>query len=373
MFRRSGTEMRVIILAPIGRDARLLANTLALLEIETAIAPDAQALLDMLPEGVGAAIVAEEALTREPIQALAAWLASQPPWSDTPFIVLTTSGRPTRESHQRAQELQALGNFTLIERPLRPETVQSSVRTALRARMRQYEIRSRQEELLRANADLEQFAHSASHDLREPLRSIGVYSELLSRNYGSLFDQTGSEFLGFIQSGAIRMDALLSDLLSYAHASSFVEETIEPIEAARPLEAALKNLDGAIRESNAQITVAEMPVVRMHESHLSQVFQNLIGNAIKYRSEGEQLLIQVSAGRAESHWIISIADNGIGVPPAYKETIFGIFKRLHPNSKYSGTGMGLAICQRIVERYRGRIWVESEPGHGSKFVFTIPV
>jgi signal transduction histidine kinase len=372
MFRRSGSEMRVLILAPVGRDARLLAGTLQVLEIETAIAPDAKTLLELLSEGVGSAIVAEEALTPESIQALAGWLAAQPPWSDPPFIVLTTSGRPTRESHQRAQELQALGNLTLIERPLRPETVQSSVRTALRARMRQYEIRSRQEELLRANADLEQFAHSASHDLREPLRSIGIYSELLSRNYGTLIDQNGGEFLGFIQSAAVRMDALLSDLLSYAHASSFLEENIEPIEAARPLEAALKNLDGAIRESNAQIAIGEMPVVRMRESHLSQVFQNLIGNAIKYRRENDRLLIQVSAGRAEGHWMISIADNGIGVPPAYKETIFGIFKRLHSNSKYSGTGMGLAICQRIVERYRGRIWVESEPGQGSKFVFTIP-
>jgi len=364
--------MRVIILAPIGRDARLLAGTLAAMKIETTIAPDSKALLDMLPEGVGSAIIAEEALTTESIQALAGWLESQPPWSDTPFIVLTSSGRPTRESHHRAQELQGIGNFTLIERPVRPETVLSSVRAALQARMRQYEIRSRQEALLQANADLEQFAHSASHDLREPLRSIGIYSELLSRNYGVLLDERGIEFLGFIQSAAKRMDALLSDLLSYAHASSFAEETFEPVQAIRPLEAALNNLAGAIQESDAQITIGEMPVVRMHESHLSQIFQNLIGNAIKYRNEDARLCIQLSARKAEGHWIFSIADNGIGVPPAYKEAIFGIFKRLHTSGKYSGTGMGLAICQRIVERYRGRIWVESEPGQGSKFFFTIP-
>jgi signal transduction histidine kinase len=364
--------MRVLILAPVGRDARLLAGTLATLEIETAIAPDAKALLDMLPGGVGAAIIAEEALMREPIQALGEWLASQPPWSDPPFIVLTLSGRRTLESHHRAQQLQALGNFTLIERPVRPETVLSSVRVALRARMRQYEIRSRQEALLQANADLEQFAHSASHDLREPLRSIGIYSELLSRSYGSLLDPKGGEFLNFIQSGAMRMDALLSDLLSYAHASSLAEDAFDPVLATKPLEAALKNLDSAIRESAARIAIGEMPEVRMHESHLSQIFQNLIGNAIKYRKEDDRLLVQLSARKAEGHWVFSIADNGIGVPPAYKETIFGIFKRLHSNSKYAGTGMGLAICQRIVERYRGRIWVESEPGQGSKFFFTIP-
>jgi light-regulated signal transduction histidine kinase (bacteriophytochrome) len=167
------------------------------------------------------------------------------------------------------------------------------------------------------------------------------------------------------------MDALLVDLLSYAHASSISGDAVEPVQAVRPLEAALESLAGAIRESDTQISVGEMPVVRMHESHLSQIFQNLIGNAIKYRKENERLLIQVSARRADAWWIFNVADNGIGVPPAYKEAIFGIFKRLHSNSKYSGTGMGLAICQRIIERYGGRIWVESEPGHGSNFCFTI--
>lgn len=237
--------------------------------------------------------------------------------------------------------------------------------------MRQYEIRSRQETLIQANADLEQFAHSASHDLKEPIRSIGIYSDLLARSYGTLLDERGRKFLTFIQSGTKRMEALLSDLLSYAHASCISEDAVEPVQAVCALEAALESLAGAIRESDAQISIGEMPVVRMHESHLSQIFQNLIGNAIKYRKENERPVIQVSARRADGRWIFNVADNGIGVPPAYKETIFGIFKRLHPNSKYLGTGMGLAICQRIIERYGGRIWVESEPEHGSNFFFTI--
>ena len=372
MYRRSGTEMRVLILAPIGRDARLLAGTLEGMGIETAIAPDAEALLHMLPEGMGSAIIAEEALKPGSIQKLAQWVDAQPPWSDAPFVVLTSSGRPTRESHDRAEELQALGNLTFIERPARPDTVRSSVRTALRARMRQYEIRSRQEALLRANSDLEQFAHSASHDLREPLRSIGIYSELLLRDYANSVDKRGVEFLGLILSAAKRMDALLGDLLSYAHVSSFAAETVEHVEAAKPLEAALENLGVAIRESGAQIVTGEMPVVRMHESHLAQIFQNLIGNAIKYRKEDDRLRIDLSAARAEGYWIFNVADNGIGIPLAQKENIFGIFKRLHTNGKYPGTGMGLAICQRIVERYGGRIWVESEPGKGSQFSFTVP-
>jgi signal transduction histidine kinase len=273
MFRRSAVEMRVIILAPIGRDAGLLANTLEELKIEAAIARDWHVLLEMLQEGVGAAIVAEEALSRESIDALSAWLSSQPPWSDTPFIVLSSAGRPTRESHRRAMEFESLGNFTLIERPVRPETIQSSVRTALRARMRQYEIRSRQEALIQANADLEQFAHSASHDLREPLRSIGIYSDLLNRDYSNVLGTEGNEFLSLIRAGAKRMDVLLSDLLSYAHASSISEENIEPVEVMQPLNAALENLAAAIRESEAQITIGDMPVVRMRESHLSQVFR----------------------------------------------------------------------------------------------------
>lgn len=364
--------MRAVIFAPVGRDATLLASSLAAQQVDTAIASDAPDLTRLFTEGAGCAIVAEEALTATALEALRLWLGEQPPWSDMPFIVLTFSGRATRQSHKRADELQALGNVTFIERPVRPDTALSSVRTALRARMRQYEIRSRQEALIQANADLEQFAYSASHDLREPLRSISIYSDYLVRDYASVLDERGIEFLKLVRSGAVRMNALLDDLLSYAHASSIPEGPVEPVNARGPLQWALDNLTGAIQESHAQITIDEMPVVRMRESHLSQLFQNLIGNAIKYRKPDAPVEIKLSARRTEREWIFSVSDNGIGVPPAYQETIFGMFKRLHPNREYSGTGMGLAICKRIVERYRGRIWVESELSHGANFFFSIP-
>jgi len=373
MFRRSALEMRVVILAPVGRDAALLAATITALNVESTIASEPEGLLKALSEGAGCAILAEEALSQAVIADLQPYLQAQPPWSDIPLIVLTSGGVPTRRSRDNARRLQALGNVRLLERPVRPDTIQSAVRASLRARMRQYEVRSRQEALVRANADLEQFAHSASHDLREPLRSIGVYSGLLEQRYAALLDERGRDFLGQIRANTKRMADLLDDLLSYAHASSIPDEVLEPMNATKSLEVALDNLAGAIRESSATVTAtSEMPLVRIRESHLSQVFQNLIGNAIKYRNDTTPPVVQLSATRADGDWVFSVADNGIGVPAAYKETIFGLFKRLHTNTKYTGSGMGLAICRRIVERYRGRIWVESEPGDGANFFFTLP-
>lgn len=218
--------MRMIILAPTGRDAALLEKTLTEAEIATTIATDLAALPALLAEGAGGTIIADEALPPETIEALAIWLADLPPWSDPPFIVLTSGGIPNRQTHQRAQELQALGNLTLIERPVRPDTIRLAAQSALRARMRQYEVRSRQEALIQANADLEQFAHSASHDLREPLRGIGLTSDLLLR--GKACDDSAGELLRNIQGSVRRMDQLLSDLLTYAHASSITEEELPP-------------------------------------------------------------------------------------------------------------------------------------------------
>jgi len=371
MFCTSAVEMRVLILAPIGRDGRLLADTLAKIDVESETTTCVDELNSLLAEGAGTAMVADEALGAEDLRVLADWLFAQPAWSDLPVIILTGAGRPTASSERRAIELAGIGNVSFLERPVRPETVKGAVRTALRARMRQYEIRSRQEALVRANADLEQFAHSASHDLREPLRSIGVYGELLARDYGGMLDERGIGFLHLVRESASRMEALLNDLLCYAHASSIQERSPEPVEARVPLDIALRNLASAISESCAAIGVDELPAVRMRESHLAQLFQNLVGNAIKYRRE-EPLRIHVGAQRVDGYWIFRVDDNGIGIPDEYKETIFGIFQRLHTSETYSGTGMGLAICQRIVERYRGRIWVESEVGRGSSFRFTVP-
>jgi PAS domain S-box-containing protein len=226
-------------------------------------------------------------------------------------------------------------------------------------------------ELRRANEDLEQFAFSASHDLQEPLRSLMVYSELLAERYGKGLDEDARHCVRFLQSGANRTATLLRDLLAYTQVMKFDLPT-ECSDATEALQAALSNLAGAVAESSAQIDAGPLPFVRVHATHLQQLFQNLLGNAIKYRSLERVPKITVQAERHKENWTFSVADNGIGIEPQYRETIFVMFKRLHSSAKYSGSGVGLAICHRIVERYQGRIWVESEPGVGSTFRFTLP-
>lgn len=233
-----------------------------------------------------------------------------------------------------------------------------------------HEQKEAEEELRRANDDLQQFAYSASHDLQEPIRNVAVYSEIVARRYHSVLDDEGRQFLGFMREGGRRLAALVNDLLAYTRAS-MAELSAAPVSAAAALQNALASLNEAIRESAAKVTCDSLPEVHMGEAHLQQVFQNLIANALKYRNQ-DPPRIHISAATRGGQWCFAVQDNGIGIDPQYKEKIFGVFKRLHHDQKYSGTGIGLAICQRVVERYGGRIWVESEPGKGSTFFFTVP-
>jgi PAS domain S-box-containing protein len=225
-------------------------------------------------------------------------------------------------------------------------------------------------EIKRVNQDLEQFAFSASHDLQEPLRNIKIYSELLTQRYGDKFEGEALEFLGYLRAGATRMEILLRDLLAYTQVTS-MQEIPEKADANEALARALEGLASAISEAGAQVTADLLPSVRVHHAHLQQLFQNLIGNAIKYRSN-EPPQVRVTATGQPGSWMFAVADNGIGIAPEYQEDVFGLFKRLHTSDQYSGTGIGLAICKRIVDRYHGRIWIESGPGQGSTFRFTLP-
>jgi len=226
--------------------------------------------------------------------------------------------------------------------------------------------------LSRANADLQQFAYSASHDLQEPLRMVAAYSELLQKKFGGKLGPAGDQYIRHTVQGAMRMETLLRDLRTYTQVSSEEHKPEEDVDAREVLKKALANLEVVIKESDATIESTDLPRLRMYEFQLQQVFQNLIGNAIRYRSS-EPPRINVAAQQRGAEWLISVQDNGIGIAPEFKEQIFGIFKRLHNTTDYPGTGMGLAICQRIIERAGGRIWVESQLGGGSTFFFTVPV
>ncbi|BDC51736.1 hypothetical protein F183_A40510 [Bryobacterales bacterium F-183] len=237
-----------------------------------------------------------------------------------------------------------------------------------------HEQKATEQALRQANQDLEQFAYTATHDLQEPLRSVMIYGELLLRRHADKLDGQAAQYLKFMHNGASRMEMLVRDLLSYTRSTKLDEAPEQPEDLHGQLQVALQNLATSIAESGAVITVTgQLPAVPVMGTHLQQLFQNLIGNAIKYRHPGQQPAITVSASRTpEGQWCFVVEDDGIGIESEYKERIFGLFKRLHTGDKYSGTGIGLAICQRIVERYHGRIWVESEPGEGSRFCFTLP-
>ena len=237
-------------------------------------------------------------------------------------------------------------------------------------RRAEQELKEANRSILSINQSLQQFAYAASHDLQEPLRSVIGYSDLLKKRYEANLDESGREFLGFINEGASRMQKLISALLDYARAVTPGGPPVCPVDTNRALQTAMEHLHTAIELSQAKIAAADLPVVQVHEVALVQLFQNLIGNAIKY-SGPRVPEIQIWAEADGDQWRFAVRDNGIGIAPEARSRIFGIFKRAH-GSNYPGAGIGLAICTNLVERYGGRIWVESEVDCGATFWFTLP-
>jgi PAS domain S-box-containing protein len=225
-------------------------------------------------------------------------------------------------------------------------------------------------ELERSNKELEQFAYVASHDLQEPLRMVASFTQLLEMQYKDKLDEDAIEYISFAVDGAKRMQSLISDLLAYSRVTSYAGE-FEEVDLNKVIEEVLFNLEIVIEENNAVITNETLLKISADYSQMVQVFQNIIGNALKYRSK-KTPKIHISSRKEDDKWLFSVKDNGIGIDPEYSEKIFQIFRRLHTREEYEGTGIGLAITKRIIERHGGKIWVESEPGKGSTFYFTIP-
>ena len=272
--------------------------------------------------------------------------------SDGTHVVLSISSAPVRD--EQGQILMGVGIFDDI-------TDRKQVEVSLQRLT---------EDLGRSNAELEQFAYIASHDLQEPLRMVSSYMQLLSKRYQGQIDSDADEFIGFAVDGAKRMQNLINDLLTYSRVGTRGKPLTE-VSSEDVLNDAMANLQFLIEENQAQITYEPLPVVHGDAIQLGMVFQNLLGNAIKFRS-AEPPRIHIGARQTGSEWTFSVRDNGIGIEPRYYERIFVIFQRLNDRATYPGTGIGLAICKRIVERHGGSIWVESKPGEGATFYFTLP-
>jgi PAS domain S-box-containing protein len=226
-------------------------------------------------------------------------------------------------------------------------------------------------DLMRTNQDLQQFSYAASHDLKEPLRTVTNYLQLIRATYsGKVLDQQAGQLFDVAVSGAQRMHALVEALLEYSRAGEVGDATLEPVRVDKVVGDVITNLQSAISETGAEVSLGTLPVVTANPLYLTQVFENLVGNALKYRSE-QPPRISITAAEGARDWVFCVEDNGIGIPPEYQAQIFGIFKRLH-GDEYPGTGIGLATCKKIVDRHGGTIWVESEPGKGSRFSFTLP-
>lgn len=269
-----------------------------------------------------------------------------------------------------ARRIIAWHNTVLANEAGQPIGVLRSGEDVTERKQLEREIARRAEELARSNTELEQFASIASHDLQEPLRMVASFLQLLEQRYKGKLDSDADDFIAYAVDGANRMQALINDLLTYSRVDTQGKPP-EPTDCNEVLNRVLINLRVVIEESGAVVSRDELPVIMADDVQIGQVFQNLVGNAIKFRSD-EPLRIHVGVKRKNGYWLFSVDDNGVGIDQQYADRIFRIFQRLHTREEYPGTGIGLAVCKRIVERHGGHIWLKAKSGRGSTFCFTIP-
>src|ERR1051325_2100808 len=375
-------EQRILLLAPTGGDAQ---NALMMLRaggFEAVVCATIEEVCDRAREGSGAMLLAEEALRRSNLNSLLDLLKEQPSWSDFPVIVVTTGGDTTQASVRAYDAFGPTATLTLIERPFRAITLISAVRTALRSRLRQYEVRDLLEQLEekvrertvrleQTIAELEAFSYSVSHDMRAPLRAMRGYSQVLLDDFSQNLDETGREFAKRILAASERLDRLVPDVLRYSRVAR------EKIECKRvDLEDLIMEVVGeypAFHPPNAEVIIAKplLPVWG-HEASLTQVVSNLLGNAVKFVRAERVPKIKIWTEPAGKNVKVFFNDNGIGIEEEDYGKIFRMFERVSAGAQYEGTGIGLAIVAKAVERMGGKVSVESVVGRGSTFCVELP-
>lgn len=393
-----GSDDTVLVLAPTGRDAHLIACTLSEAEIGARICPSLEALCDSIDRGAGAAVIADEVLNPRSLQHLSNQLANQPTWSDFPLVVLTQQGAEgTDASWHTMSVVESAGNVTLLERPVHEITLLSAVKVALRARAKQYQVRDylrqkdeaeqallatedelrkqtedldwrvrqRTKELERANKELEAFTYSIAHDLRSPLRRLMFSSEIIQCDYEDALDSEGKSTLQQLAHEAKKLSTLVEDLLQYARLGQ-QPVTAELIDASAIALAVAQQFQ---EQGDLRYSIEPGIMVCADPNLLELVFQNLFENAYKYRADSIPPAVSVTFAPEED--AIVVEDNGIGFDMKFADKVFQPFERLHRDTDYPGSGIGLANVKRIVERHGGRIWAKSREGHGSSFFFTL--
>jgi len=370
-------EESILILAPTGADALNVRALLANAGLNPRICQSLDEVCAQLSEGAGALLIAEEALRASGIQTLTERLQKQPSWSDIPLVVITTGGDTTNSSIRAYNAFGPSVNLTLVERPFRAITLISTIGAALRSRRRQYEIRDllgqleekvseRTVRLEQTISELEAFSYSVSHDLRAPLRAMRGYSEVLIEEYAPKLDAHGAEYIKRILTASERLDRLVQDILRYSRCA---REKIQcgPVD----LEALINQVVAEypeFQQPNAEVIIAG-PILQVwgHAPSLSQVVSNLLGNAVKFVRPGRAPKIKIWTEPAGSRVRVFFNDNGIGIEQENFEKIFRIFERLSSASDYEGTGIGLAIVAKAVERMGGKVGLDSVVGRGSTF------
>ena len=332
-----------------------------------------RALFDLAPDAV---LVHADGVIRlaNPFAARLLGAASPESLVGKALASLILPGQPGEQTLQRLDGASVAADLTTSAIAFGDQTATMVIARDISARKTIEQTLVRQdEELKRSNAELEQFAYVASHDLREPLRMVSSYVALLERRFADKLDADGRDFIAFAKDGAQRMDRLILDLLEYSRIGRRSQPSSQ-VPLAQAVAEALANLEVAVADAGASVTVAkDLPAVMGDSDELMRLFQNLIGNALKYRSPDRPAVVGVTCRRDGDDWLLAVTDNGIGIDADSLERVFGIFQRLHARSQFEGTGIGLAICRKIVERHGGRIWVQSVPGQGSEFLFRLPV